>query len=141
MCHNTIEKFACGHSETTRHECTGVSPAAFRCKASNLPTYIINPRESSMCSECISQNEVQNYRKHMAELTDIEGEISKIEADHKEEDALHTATLTELLSWQNEDPRDKIKEECRRHREEVLELSKLLNYWTVYLNAVTLGKS
>ena len=133
MCYTTIENHACGHSETIRHECEGVGPAAFRCKASNLPTYIINPDRPSICHSCISEFELQDYKKYMAELTEIETEISKIEADHKEEQALHVATLTELLNWQNKDTKKRIEEECRRHRAEILALSKLLNYWTVYL--------
>ena len=133
MCHNTIENHACGHSESKRQECEGVGPAAFRCKASNLSTYIINSRQPSICSACIADFDLQDYQKYMAELTEIETEISKIEADHKEEDALHVATLTELLNWHDEDPREKVKEECRRHRAENLALSKLLNYWTIYL--------
>ena len=76
----------------------------------------------------------------MVEFTEIQSELSKLEGDRKEEDALHTATLTELRSWKDGDPREKINQECKRHREEVIELSKLLNYWTVYLNAVTVGK-
>ncbi|CAF9931401.1 MAG: hypothetical protein HETSPECPRED_007859 [Heterodermia speciosa] len=134
MCYNTIEKFACGHSESTRKECTsGPSPAAYRCKASNLPTYIIDPAQPAICPSCVSLFEVEDYVKYMAELTEIETEISKIEADHKEELALHVATLTELLNWKDEDPRQRIKDECRRHREENLALSKLLNYWMIYL--------
>ena len=133
MCHNTIENHACGHSEHKRQECEGVGPAAYRCKASNLPTYIINNPKQPICSACIAEFDLQDYQTYMAELTEIESEISKIEADHKEEDALHVATLTELLNWKHDDPREKVNEECRRHRAENLALAKLLSYWTIYL--------
>ena len=135
MCYNKIIKFSCGHhSEITRIECiSDWSPAAYRCKASNLPTYIADPDEPSLCPSCFSEFQSEHFQKYMDELKEIDGQITKLEADYQEEEALHVSILTDLLNWRDADPRERMKEELKRHREENLAILKLLNYWTIYL--------
>ncbi|KAL8793888.1 MAG: hypothetical protein Q9195_003507 [Heterodermia aff. obscurata] len=129
MCYNTISHYPCGHSETTRKECTsGASPAAFRCKASTLPTYIIDPpTHLALCPSCVTGFEAQDYVKHMAELAEIETEISRIEDDFVAEQELHAATLVELLSCLEAE--EGIWAECGRHHQQVLALDEALGYW------------
>ena len=138
MCCNKIIRFTCGHrGEITRQECTSEwSPAAFRCKASNLPTYIVDPAHPSLCPSCVSDLEAEHFEKYMNELKDIESQIEKIEKDYKDEDELHSAILNDLLKWKNGDPREQVKEECSRHRQENHAMAKLLSYWKVYLRVV-----